>query len=113
MRVRDALRAYARDARSAFAQAPVEVVLAVGLALTFSIAFRDDGGEEWWARVFAGVVLALFPVFALKLSRRAREHSAAEPLARNRHRRRRGRVGERRDAADRRSVTAPRVTRGG
>lgn len=37
----------------------------MGLALTFSIAVRDDGGEEWWARVFAGVVLALFPVFAL------------------------------------------------
>jgi hypothetical protein len=62
------LRAYAADARAAFAAAPVEVALGVGLAVTLSIHARNPGfTEQEFARVAASVALALPLVFALSV----------------------------------------------
>ena len=66
-----ALRAYFRDAREAFAHAPVEVLMGVVVAVTFSIAIRAEGqeGGEWWMRVFAAAAIALPLVFAASVLR--------------------------------------------
>ncbi len=77
MQLPAALRNYAREARSAFAYAPIEVVLGVLLAITFSVAVRQRDGEEWWVHVAAGVALALPLVFALSVLRGRRIVSAA------------------------------------
>lgn len=62
------LRAYARDARDAFAHAPVEVLMGVALAVTFSIAVRDEG-SDWWIRIFVAAVIALPLVFGASVLR--------------------------------------------
>ena len=61
-----ALRAYARDA---FVHAPVEVLMGIAVALAFSVAMRQKGGEDWWARVFVAAVLALPLVFGASVLR--------------------------------------------
>jgi hypothetical protein len=63
-------RAYLRDARAAFAHAPLEVLLGVSLAVTFSIMQRQphDHGK-WWAHVLALACIALPPLFALSMLR--------------------------------------------
>ncbi|HEX8672068.1 MAG TPA: DUF4153 domain-containing protein [Longimicrobium sp.] len=63
-----ALRAYFRDARDAFAYAPVEVLMGVALAVAFSISLRQEQ-EQWWARVFTAAVLALPLVFGASVLR--------------------------------------------
>lgn len=64
------LRAYAADARAAATSAPVEVLLGLALAVTFSISLRDStDGETWWLRVATSVVLALPLVFAASVLR--------------------------------------------
>lgn len=63
-----ALRAYFRDARDAFAHAPVEVVMSVALAVTSSIAIRERDAE-CWVRVFAAAVLPLPLVFGASVLR--------------------------------------------
>lgn len=64
-----ALRAYGYDARDAFVHAPVEVLMGVTLAVTFSVAIRQTGGEDWWMRVLAAAVLALPLVFGASVLR--------------------------------------------
>jgi membrane protein YdbS with pleckstrin-like domain len=76
MRLPKTLRTYLNEARSAFAYAPIEVVLGVLLAVTFSIAVRQRGGDEWWAYVGVGVVLALPLVFGLSVLRARRAVAA-------------------------------------
>lgn len=63
-----ALRAYFRDAREAFAHAPVEVLMGVALAVTFSVSIREQDAE-WWVRVFVAAVLALPLVFGASVLR--------------------------------------------
>jgi len=63
-----ALRAYFRDARDAFAHAPVEVLMGVALAVAFSVAVRQRDAE-WWEPVFAAAVLALPLVFGASVLR--------------------------------------------
>ena len=64
------LRAYAADARAAFAAAPVEVALGVVLAVLFSVQVRSRGFTEGeFARVAASVALAFPLVFALSVLR--------------------------------------------
>jgi hypothetical protein len=70
------LRAYARDARDAFAHAPVEVLMGVALAVTFSFAVRDEG-SDWWIRIFVAAVIALPLVFAASVLRARGVLSAA------------------------------------
>ena len=62
------LRAYARDARDAFAHAPVEVLMGVALAVTFSVSVRDPD-SEWWIRIFVAAVIALPLVFGASVLR--------------------------------------------
>ncbi len=69
-RIPQAVRTYARDAAGAFALAPVEILLGLLVALSFSVALRDtDGGMEWWVRIAASAALALLLVFGLSLLR--------------------------------------------
>ncbi|HEX8208833.1 MAG TPA: DUF4153 domain-containing protein [Longimicrobium sp.] len=82
-----ALRAYSRDARDAFVHAPVEVLMGVALAVTFSISLRQDDAH-WWVRIFAAAVIALPLVFGASvlrarglLSARARWGATALVLA--------------------------------
>jgi hypothetical protein len=73
-----ALRAYLRDARDAFVHAPVEVLIGVCVAVTFSVSVRATGGEgEWWVRVFAAAVVALPLVFGASVLRARGVISAA------------------------------------
>ncbi|HEX8451112.1 MAG TPA: DUF4153 domain-containing protein [Longimicrobium sp.] len=63
-----ALRAYFRDARDAFAYAPVEVLMGVALAVAFSISIRQEEAN-WWVRVFTAAVIALPLVFGASVLR--------------------------------------------
>ncbi|HEY0152577.1 MAG TPA: DUF4153 domain-containing protein [Longimicrobium sp.] len=63
-----ALRAYFRDARDAFAHAPVEVLMGVALAVAFSISIRQQDAQ-WWVRIFAAAVIALPLVFGASVLR--------------------------------------------
>lgn len=74
------LRTYLRDARDAFSHAPLEVLLGMAVAVTFSVAIRRDG-EEWWLRVACGAALALPLVFGLSVLRARRALSAAASWA--------------------------------
>lgn len=68
-----ALRAYLRDARDAFVHAPVEVLMGVCVAVTFSVSQRAEGQEgEWWLRVFAAAVITLPLVFGASVLRARR-----------------------------------------
>ena len=72
------LRAYAADARGAFASAPVEVALGVLLAAALSVEVRSKGfTEQEFARLAASVALALPLVFALSVLRARGVVSAA------------------------------------
>ncbi|HEX8275322.1 MAG TPA: DUF4153 domain-containing protein [Longimicrobiaceae bacterium] len=66
-RIPQVVRSYARDAAGAFALAPVEVVLGLFVALSFSIALRQTDGMDEWARIAVAAALALFPVFGLSV----------------------------------------------
>ncbi|MBD0320746.1 MAG: hypothetical protein ICV87_10460, partial [Gemmatimonadetes bacterium] len=68
MKLPATLRAYARDARDAFAHAPVEVLMGLALAATFTIAVRDTG-SDWWIRIFVAAVIALPLVFGASVLR--------------------------------------------
>jgi hypothetical protein len=68
MKLPAALRAYFRDARDAFAHAPVEVLMGVALAVAFSISVRQEDAH-WWVRIFAAAVVALPLVFGASVLR--------------------------------------------
>lgn len=63
------LRAYTRDARDAFAYAPLEVLVGIAVAVCASVAVRQEHGEEWWLRVLSGAVLAMPLLFSLSALR--------------------------------------------
>lgn len=58
VRIPHVLRAYADDARSAFRHAPVEVILGVVVAVSFSVTLRNGYGEDF-TRVAFPVAIAL------------------------------------------------------
>ncbi|HEV2733301.1 MAG TPA: DUF4153 domain-containing protein, partial [Longimicrobiaceae bacterium] len=66
-RIPQAVRTYARDAAGAFALAPVEVLLGLFVALSFSIALRQTDGMDEWARIATSAALALLLVFGLSV----------------------------------------------
>lgn len=63
-----ALRAYVRDAAGAFTQAPLEVLLGVGVAASFSVWVRNDS-EKWWWHLATAAALVLPLLFALSALR--------------------------------------------
>jgi hypothetical protein len=63
------LRAYTRDARDAFAYAPLEVLVGIAVAICASVAVRQEHGEQWWLRVLSGAVLAMPLLFSLSALR--------------------------------------------
>lgn len=66
-RIPQVVRTYARDAAGAFALAPVEVVLGLLVAVSFSVALRQTDGMDEWGRIAASAALALLPVFGLSV----------------------------------------------
>ncbi|HEU0076407.1 MAG TPA: DUF4153 domain-containing protein, partial [Longimicrobiaceae bacterium] len=68
-RIPQAVRSYARDAAGAFALAPVEILLGLFVAVSFSVALRQDDGMDEWAKIAASAALALFLVFGLSVLR--------------------------------------------
>ncbi|MEW5927944.1 MAG: DUF4153 domain-containing protein [Gemmatimonadota bacterium] len=66
-RIPQVVRTYARDAAGAFALAPVEVVLGLLVAVSFSVALRRTDGMDEWAKIAAAAALALLPVFGLSV----------------------------------------------
>jgi hypothetical protein len=68
-RIPQSVRAYARDAAGAFALAPVEVLLGLFVAVSFSVALRQTDGMDEWSRIAASAALALLLVFGLSLLR--------------------------------------------
>lgn len=68
-RIPQAVRTYARDAAGAFALAPVEILLGLSVAISFSVALRADDGMDAWAKIAASAALALLLVFGLSVLR--------------------------------------------
>lgn len=75
-RTPQALRTYARDAAGAFSLAPLEVVLGLLVAVTFSVAIRGEE-MEWWWRIATSAALALPLLFGLSVLRARRVIGAA------------------------------------
>jgi hypothetical protein len=64
------LRTLARDARDAFVHAPVEVLLGIAVAASFSWMLRGAGDRmDEWAPIFVAAVIALPLVFAASVLR--------------------------------------------
>jgi len=59
------LRAYAADAREAFRIAPLEVLLGILVAASFSLLQRSDWPEENWVRILVWVWLSFAPLLAI------------------------------------------------
>ena len=62
------LRAYGRDAAGAFGLAPLEIVLGLVVAATFSVMIREEEAE-WWVRVVTSAGLALPLLLGLSVLR--------------------------------------------
>ncbi|HEV2146856.1 MAG TPA: DUF4153 domain-containing protein [Longimicrobiaceae bacterium] len=67
-RIPEALRNYARDAAGAFRLAPVEIVLGLVAALSFSVFLRREE-MDGWARIAVPAALALPLVFGVSVLR--------------------------------------------
>jgi hypothetical protein len=69
MPILNAPRAYLRDLRSAAEHAPLEVLLALFLTVTFWVANHTEGGFafDWWAHGLVTGVLSLPALFGLSL----------------------------------------------